>query len=94
MSSPTEMHAEIVAALMWGPKLTSQLIEVTEFGSTAVNHWLEALHASGVIRISGEDAREGAGRRQRIWELQVTPFALPDWNPRQRERISLPEVAP
>lgn len=87
--TPTDMHAEVLAALQWGPKKTTQLIEVTGFGEMAISRWLEALHASGVIRISGEDARVGPGRRERIWELQTQPYALPDWNPRKQERSSV-----
>lgn len=92
--TPTEMHAEVLAALMWGPKMTSQLVEVVDTSSEAVRRWLEALHASGVIRISGEDDRDGKGRRERIWELQPKPFALPDWNPRQQEHAAAGEGAP
>lgn len=84
--TPTEMHAEVLAALMWGPKMTSQLVEVVDCSGMSIGRWLEAMHASGVVRISGEDDRAGVGRRQRIWELQPKPFALPDWNPRQHPR--------
>lgn len=90
--TPTEMHAEVLAALQWGPKMLSQLLEVTDLGGMAVTRWLDALHASGAVRIAGEDQRDGTGRRQRIWELQSAPFALPDWNPRLRERPQPPEA--
>lgn len=82
----SDIHAEVVAALQWGPKMTTQLIEVTGASEMAVARFLSALHASGAVRIAGENERAGAGRRQRIWELQAVPFAKPDWNPRQQER--------
>lgn len=88
----SEMHAEVLAALMWGPKMTSQLHEVVDCSEMSVRRWLETMHASGLVRISGEDQREGFGRRQRIWELQKAPFALPDWNPRLAERAPAPEA--
>lgn len=81
-----DIHAEVIAALQWGPKMTTQLIDATGASEAAIARFLTALHASGVVRIAGEDERIGTGRRQRIWELQATPFALPDWNPRLHER--------
>lgn len=83
----SDIHAEVVAALQWGPKMTTQLIDVTGASEMAVARFLSALHASGAVRIAGEDERPGTGRRQRIWELQPQPFAKPDWNPRLHERL-------
>lgn len=87
--TPTETLSEIVAALMWGPKMSSQLMEVTDSCKSSVDRYLSALHDAGVVRISGEDERKGTGRRQRIWELQVTPFALPDWNQHKEQRAAV-----
>jgi Bacterial regulatory protein, arsR family len=84
--TPTETLCEIVAALMWGPKVASQLVEVTDSSQPVVHRYLAALHEAGVIRAAGEDDRAGKGRRERIWEMQPTPHKLADWNPRTQAR--------
>ena len=91
--TPTETLCEIVAALMWGPKMTSELIEVTESHQPVVHRYLSALHEAGVIRAAGEKDRDGKGRRERVWELQTKPYALPDWQPRAKQRKDETEAA-
>lgn len=73
-----EVGAEIMAALMWGPKTWQQVEEQAGLtGNTSVK-WMHSLHESGVIRISGYTQPAVQHKPARIWSLQTRPFALPD----------------
>lgn len=77
--TPTETMCEIIAALMWGPKFSGEIVAVTNVADNTVIRYLDALRASGIVRVAGEQKRNGTGRRQRLWEMQAHPYALPDW---------------
>lgn len=44
-----DLIAEVIAALMWGPKSQKEMTEITGYNCQGVNHMLRALEASGVV---------------------------------------------
>jgi hypothetical protein len=76
--SPQRVASKIIAALMFGGVTEPKLQKDFGLGSGSTARWLEALHAEGVIRISGYGALSRNNTRPRIYELQTSPFALPD----------------
>lgn len=72
--------AEIIAALMWGPKTDAELMQVVEGNQRAsLTRCTSALHESGVIyRTSALKVAGKPGRPERPWALQTKPFALKD----------------
>jgi hypothetical protein len=71
----SEVGAEIVAALMHGPRTWPEIEEQVGISATHSLKWLRQFRASGVLRIKGY--RATGKRRARVWELQA-PFAKPD----------------
>lgn len=71
--------AEIVAALMWGPKKDKELMEIAGMTRNHLSRCVEALQSSGVIyrtqavRIPGKP-----GRPEKPWALQIKPFEMKD----------------
>ena len=71
--APAEVSAEIIAALMWGPKTTGELVEYVGIARANVWRHRRALAESGVVHIC--DWRDA---RQAVYALQPKPFALTD----------------
>lgn len=65
--------AEMIRALMDGPKTVEELMEFVDLSQLVVREWLNALHEAGVIRIC-----ERLPGNLPVYEHQRTPFALPD----------------
>ena len=72
--------AELIAALMKGPRTIPELLDV--IGNTytgahgGVRAWLEELRASGVVRIAGK--RRTTRRLATVWAMQRELFGEPD----------------
>lgn len=85
---PKHNASELVAAFMKHRTATrKQLHLATGISLQSIDSWIRCFHASGVIRIKGQvekiaDANDQKprGLAPRIWELQTTPFALPDFD--------------
>lgn len=73
--------ADLIAAVMWGPKSVKMILEMTAIGSddTAAN-FLSELHSVGAVRVIGKHKPyEGApGVWSNLWAWQTSPHALPD----------------
>lgn len=61
--------AEMVAALMWGPKTRIELSEITGAHEYSVRLWLSALRDAGVVSRSEE--RVGMSFQ---WSMNAKPF--------------------
>ena len=71
--------AEIVAALMWGPKKDAELMQIVGVDHSGLNRCTLALQESGVIYRKSADKVPGQpGRPQKPWALQTKPFAMKD----------------
>ncbi|HEY9138771.1 MAG TPA: hypothetical protein VIM67_10890 [Terriglobus sp.] len=71
--------AEIVAALMWGPKKDAELMEILGVNHVMLSKCTHALKASGVIyRKSAIRVPGQSGRPQKPWAIQSKPFACED----------------
>jgi len=68
--------AEILAALMWGPKTTAQLTEQVGTTRFAIHDWIKALRRSGVVYVHAWRS-EGTARAP-IFAVQSTPFHFED----------------
>jgi predicted transcriptional regulator len=77
MSSHRQLGAEIMAALMWGPKTVPQLVEHVGAKERNVRQWVDVLKQSGVVYV-----REVAPRNEkgggRLYAVQSTPFHFDD----------------
>ena len=71
--------AELIRALMDGPKTVEELGEFVTFRREVIRSWCEAFHAGGVIRIC--DRKPG---NVPVYEHQKSPFALPDMAKKDR----------
>lgn len=65
--------AELVRALMDGPKTADELDEFVDLSKEVVRAWLRSFHEAGVIRIS-----ERLPGNLPVYEHQTSPFALSD----------------
>lgn len=72
--------AEMFAALLWGPQTPRTLARGCDISVNPAHGWLRTLLNAGVVRIVGrwKIDLERAGHWGQIYELQSTPFALPD----------------
>lgn len=64
--------AEMIRALMDGPKTVDDLREFVDLSLLVIREWLNAFHDAGVIRIC---ERVGGAC---VYEMQPSPFAVPD----------------
>lgn len=75
---PTRM-AEIVAALMWGPKRDQELMEIIGVHHVTLSKCMSALRDSGVVYRKSAIRKPGqGGRPQKPWALQPKPFEFSD----------------
>ena len=76
--------AEIIACLVWQPKTIDQIIETTGCAESTARAWINAFHASGLVRIAERLPREKGeglqqyGRRRVLWAWQAKPFEIED----------------
>jgi len=83
LRGPTRpIAADIIAALMWGPKTVREIREITGASKEAIGAWLVAFEDAGVVYRKGreaaplsEDGVRAAGERAVIFAMQPTPFA-------------------
>lgn len=79
--------AELIRALMDGPKTVEELAEFVELSDVIIREWCRAFHEAGVIRIC--DRLPG---NLPVYEHQASPFAKPDV-PRKSRRPSRNSMA-
>lgn len=71
-----DLIAEVIAALMWGPKSERDLNEITGYTAQPLNHLVRALEASGVVYRHSE--RPGTkGRPAQLFAMRPLPFHDP-----------------
>lgn len=71
-----DLIAEVIAALMWGPKSKGDLHEITGYSEVPVNQLVKALENSGVIYRHSE--RPGVtGRSAQLFAMRPLPFHDP-----------------
>lgn len=68
--------AEILAALMWGPKTAAQLAEQAGTTRFVVYDWVAVLRLSGVVYVREYVRCRGA--QAPVYAVQSTPFAFED----------------
>jgi hypothetical protein len=74
-----DVGAELVAALMWGPKTVPQLVEHVGAKERNVRQWLDIFRRSGVVYVFGEAPPSGRGGRPAcLYAMQSTPFHFDD----------------
>lgn len=71
--------AEIIRALMDGPKTVDDLLDFVDMSEEIVRLWLQAFHESGIVRLTA--------RRPQVYAIQSKPFAQPDVPTRDQIRM-------
>lgn len=70
--------ADLIAALMWGPKTYRELIEETGCDYQTIQGYVQSLRAAGVVYLSGHRPVPTGGSPAMVFSLQPSPFAHDD----------------
>jgi hypothetical protein len=72
-----DIGAEIITALMWGPKTQAELTEYAGLQHSSTRMWLRDLRAAGAIYVHSF-RKPARGQLARVFAIQAKPFEIPD----------------
>lgn len=71
--------AEMVAALKWGAKSKTQLVDFTGATEKFIENWLNEFHRSGLVYVHHTERLHVIGQSTNFYAWQPeAPFGLPD----------------
>ena len=79
-SNTHEVGADIIVQLMWGPKTTAEMAEAVDCAYNAIEAWLKAFAAAGVVTFmpkQGNSIAARPGPKPGLWVMNIKPFTAP-----------------